>query len=131
MQDFEHRPGHLMIAFVVVGFMTFVIGKFYRRHKENMEPINMLKIHLLTELTLLTFCNLFLRSYGIEKLFSETGAKFYCAVTNFLNYYTTLSMLWSCSILHYEEYQYLLLQSNYPSRLDTRKQLRIESSAQK
>ena len=111
MQDFEHRPGHLMISFVVAGFMTFVIAKFYRRHKENMEPINMLKIHLLTEVTFLTVCNLFLRSYGIEKLLLETGAKWYCAVTNFLNYYTTLSMLCSCSILYYEKYQFLSLQS--------------------
>ena len=34
-------------------------------------------------------------------------------------------------ILCHGEYQFLLLQSNYPSRLDSRKQLKIESSAQK
>ena len=115
MQTFQHRPDYLMISFVVTAFMTFVIGKFYGIHEESMEPIIMLKIHHLTEATLLTFCNLFLRSYGIEKVFLESGAKIYCIVTNFLNYYTTLCMLCSCTILHYEVYQYNLSRSN---RLD-------------
>ena len=115
MQTFQHHPVHLMISFVVTAFMTFVIGKFYGIHEESMEPIIMLKIHHLTEATLLTFCNLFLRSYGIEKVFLESGAKIYCIVTNFLNYYTTLCMLCSCTILHYEVYQYNLSRSN---RLD-------------
>ena len=49
---FRHRPGHLVIASVIISLMIFVIWKVYRRHKSNMEPISLLQIHLLTELAL-------------------------------------------------------------------------------
>ena len=118
---FQHRPGHLVIASVVISFMVFVIWKVYRRHKSNMEPISLLQIHFLTELTLFTFWNIFLRSYGIEKMFSDFGAKCFCFVTNFLNYYITLSMHCSSSILQYEKYQYLYHKSSYAIQNDCQK----------
>ena len=113
-EEFQHRPGHLVIATIVISWMAFVIWKFYRRHKDNLKPIHILQIHFYIEFVLVTVSNMFLRTYGLEKIFSEN----YCFVINFLSQYTKLSMMCSCFILHHEKYEYLRLKSNYSSRLD-------------
>ena len=100
----------------VIALMAFVIWKVYRRHKGKMEPIHMLQIYFLIEVTLLEFINIFLISYGIEHLFPDPGI--YCLLMNFFNYYTILSMFSSSSILHYEKYQFLFIKTKYTSRLD-------------
>ena len=117
-KGFQFRPAHLVIAILVIMWMVYVIRKFYRKHKDNLEPIHILQIHFYIEFVLVTLLNIFLRTYGIEKIFSKNGSEVYCFLVNFLNLYTELSMMCSCSILHHEKYEYLRLKSKYPSRLD-------------
>ena len=112
-EGFQFRPAHLVIAILVITWMIFVIRKYYGRHKDNLEPIHILQIHFQIEFLLVTFSNIFIRTYGIEKIFSKNGSEVYCFLVNFLNHYTELSMMCSCSIFHYEKYQ--LLKFNYSS----------------
>ena len=114
-KEFQFRPAHLLIAILVITWMIYVIRKFYGRHKENFEPIHILQIHFYIEFVLVTLSNILLRTYGFHKLFSDDGSEIWCFLVNFLNQYTELSMMCSCSILHHEKYQYLRLKSNYSS----------------
>ena len=65
-KGFQFRPAHLVIAILVIMWMVYVIRKFYRKHKDNLEPIHILQIHFYIEFVLVTLLNIFLRTYGIE-----------------------------------------------------------------
>ena len=87
-ESFHHRPVHLFIAGFVITFQTFVIVKKYQRHRSKFEPVHLFQLNFLVDYAVLTFCNILLSSYGIEKAMTETAANIFCGLTNYLKYFT-------------------------------------------
>ena len=100
---------------LLVCFQSFVIGKLYKRHKENVEPVHMYQINLLVELIILTCCGILSKIYEkfLIKCSIDNSSFCLCVLLKFLHYFTASSMFCSTSILHFDRYRYLCLKSTY------------------